>query len=187
MVMSMTVTLGAAPGPGFSIPDRSGHLFRHAERHPAVVRASSGAGRRWAAPRPVGEAGAEGAQRGAADREADLGDAEVATAQQRHRALDAPRHEVAVRRLAVREPELRLRCPADMLTPRASASTSSGCAYSRSIRSRARRSRARSRRCCSSAGLLVTCEIVPRRRRAGQRQGDIVPLAERILRVTFRG
>jgi hypothetical protein len=31
-----------------------------------------------------------GVQRRAADREADLGDAEVATAQQRHRALDAP-------------------------------------------------------------------------------------------------
>jgi len=27
----------------------------------------------------------------------------------------------------------------------------------------ARRSRARSRRCCAAAGLLVTCEIVPRR------------------------
>ena len=34
--------------------------------------------------------------------------------------------------------------PADMFTPRASASTSSGCAYSRSIRSRTRRSNARS-------------------------------------------
>ena len=39
-----------------------------------------------------------------------------------------------------------------MCAPRASASTSSGCAYSRSIRSRTRRSRARSRRCCSAAG-----------------------------------
>src|SRR5207247_944467 len=44
-----------------------------------------------------------------------------------------------------------------MCTPRASASTSSGCAYSRSIRSRTRRSHARSRRCCAAAGLLVTC------------------------------
>src|SRR6202158_2133287 len=43
-----------------------------------------------------------------------------------------------------------------MYAPRASASTSSGCAYSRSIRSRARRSRARSRRCCAAAGVLVT-------------------------------
>src|SRR6201985_3397789 len=36
------------------------------------------------------------------------------------------------------------------------------CAYSRSIRSRTRRSRARSRRCCASAGLLVTRDIVRR-------------------------
>src|SRR5215218_3918423 len=36
-----------------------------------------------------------------------------------------------------------------MCAPRASASTSSGWAYSRSIRSRTRRSRARSRRCCT--------------------------------------
>src|SRR4029453_8936621 len=55
----------------------------------------------------------------------------------------------------------RLRCPADMCAPRASASTSSGCAYSRSIRSRTRRSRARSRRGWADAGLLVTREIVP--------------------------
>src|SRR5882757_5241609 len=48
-----------------------------------------------------------------------------------------------------------------MCTPRASASTSSGCAYSRSIRSRTRRSRARSlRRCAVAAGSLLTCEIV---------------------------
>ena len=50
-----------------------------------------------------------------------------------------------------------------MFAPRASASTSSGCAYSRSIRSRTRRSHARSLGCCAAAGLLVTCEIVPRR------------------------
>src|ERR1700722_18971551 len=48
-----------------------------------------------------------------------------------------------------------------MCAPRASASTSSGCAYSRSIRSRTRRSRARSRRCCADADVLVTCKIVP--------------------------
>ena len=51
-----------------------------------------------------------------------------------------------------------------MCTPRASASTSSGCAYSRSILSRTRRSRARSRRCCVVAGLLVTarlCHVAP--------------------------
>src|SRR3954462_5301088 len=49
-----------------------------------------------------------------------------------------------------------------MWAPRASASTSSGWAYSRSIRSRTRRSRARSRR-FAAAGLLVTWVIVPRR------------------------
>ena len=59
----------------------------------------------------LGEAGAERAQRRAADREADLGDAEVAAPQQRHRALDAPRHQVAVRRLAVGEPELAAEVP----------------------------------------------------------------------------
>ena len=59
----------------------------------------------------LGEASAEGAQRRAADREADLGDAEVATTQQRHRALDPPRHQVAVRRLAVGEPELAAEVP----------------------------------------------------------------------------
>src|SRR5690348_10021764 len=46
-----------------------------------------------------------------------------------------------------------------MCTPRASASTSSGWAYSRSIRSRTRRSSARSRRCCASAGLPVICAV----------------------------
>src|SRR5439155_9763459 len=44
-------------------------------------------------------------------RETDFGDAEVATAQQRHRALDTPRHQVRVRRLAVREPELAAEVP----------------------------------------------------------------------------
>src|SRR6185437_1628620 len=40
------------------------------------------------------------------DREAHLGDAEVAPTPQRHRAFDAPCHQVAVRRLVVGEPEL---------------------------------------------------------------------------------
>src|SRR5664280_1215497 len=68
----------------------------------------------WAKPRHTdqfGEASAEGAQRRAADREADLGDAEVATTQQRHRALDAPRHQIGVRLLAVGEPELAAEVP----------------------------------------------------------------------------
>src|SRR5581483_2417142 len=43
-----------------------------------------------------------------------------------------------------------------MCTPRASASTSSGCAYSRSIRSRTRRNHAKSRSRCSSSALAVT-------------------------------
>jgi hypothetical protein len=91
--------------PRFSIPDRSGHLFRHARRYPrcrARRLAPVGAGRYTD---QLGEASAEGAQRRAAHRETDLGDAQVATTQQRHRALDAPRHQVAVRRLAVGEPE----------------------------------------------------------------------------------
>ena len=58
-----------------------------------------------------GEATAEGAKRGATDLETDLGDAQVATTQQRHRALDASRHEVAVRRLSVGEPELAAEVP----------------------------------------------------------------------------
>src|ERR1700730_18534310 len=48
-----------------------------------------------------------------------------------------------------------------MYALRASASTSSGCAYSRSIRSRTRRSRARSLRRCAATGVLATEEIVP--------------------------
>src|SRR6516162_9200222 len=94
----------------FSISDRSGHLFRHARRHPrrgARLVAPVGAG--WHTDQ-LGETGAEGAQRRAAHRETDLGDAEVATSQQRHRALDAPRHQVPVWRLAVGEPLL----PAEM-------------------------------------------------------------------------
>src|SRR3712207_8351705 len=49
----------------------------------------------------LGEPRAEGAERRAADREADLRDGEIAAAQQRHRPLDPARHEVGVRRLAV--------------------------------------------------------------------------------------
>ena len=48
-----------------------------------------------------------------------------------------------------------------MCAPRASASTSSGWAYSRSIRSRTRRRRARSRRRSASPGLVVTTAMVP--------------------------
>jgi hypothetical protein len=96
---------------GFSIPDRSGDLFRHARwypRHRARLVAPVGAGRHA---HQFGEARAEGAQRRAADREADLGDAEVATTKERHRALDASRHQVAVRGFAEREPELAAEVP----------------------------------------------------------------------------
>jgi hypothetical protein len=97
--------------PRFSVPDRSGHLLRDARRHPrrrARGIAPVDAGRHTD---QFGEATAEGAQRRAADRETDLGDAEVATTEQRHRALDAPRHQIAVRRLAVGEPELAAEVP----------------------------------------------------------------------------
>ena len=97
--------------PRFSIPDRSRDLLGHARRH-ARRRARRllpvDAGRHAD---QLGEAGAERAQRRAADLEADLGDAEVAATQQRHRPLDAPRHEVAVRRLAVGQPELAAEVP----------------------------------------------------------------------------
>src|SRR5258706_9069809 len=111
MVMSMAVTLAAARGRRFSIPDRSGHLFRHAGRHSrrrARRLVPIDAGRHTD---QLGEATAEGAERRAADREADLGDAEVATTQQRHRALDAPRHHRGVRRFAEGEPELAAEVP----------------------------------------------------------------------------
>src|SRR4051794_34149888 len=105
MVMSMAATLVAGGHRRFSIPDRPGHLLGHARRHPghrargfAPVRAGRHADQ-------LGEAAAEGAQRRAPDLEADLGDAEVAATQQRHRALDAPRYQVAVRRFPVGLPE----------------------------------------------------------------------------------
>src|SRR6188472_3454279 len=72
-----------------------------------------------------------------------------------------------------------------MLTPRASASTSSGSAYSRSIRSRTRRSSASSRRCCASSSLLVTSVIVPSRtgvvERLRQRSGQQVGYGDEAL------
>src|SRR5438309_6854221 len=111
MVMSIAVTLAATRYRRFSIPDRSGHLLRHARRHThrrTRRLVPVGAGRHAD---QLGEARAECSERRAADRETDLGDAEVAATQQRHRTLDAPRHEVAVRRLAVRAPELAAEVP----------------------------------------------------------------------------
>src|SRR5215217_7736032 len=111
MVMSMAGTLVAGGDPRFSIPDRSRDLLgdaRRDARHRAGGLALVDAGRH---PDELREAAAEGPERRAADLEADLGDAEVAPAQQRHRALDAPRHQVAVGRLAVGEPELTAEVP----------------------------------------------------------------------------
>src|SRR5215211_8260942 len=103
MVMSMAGTIDAARYPRFSIPDRFGHLFGHARRHPrrrARRLVPVGAGRHTD---QLGEASAKGAQGRAADLETHLGDAEspysYLMTQERHRALDAPRHEIAVRRL----------------------------------------------------------------------------------------
>src|SRR5215207_752779 len=95
----------------FSIPDRSRVDLGDAGRDGgALVMAAGPVGARALADQ-LGEPRAERPQRCVADREADLGDAEVATTQQRHRALDAPRHEVAVRRLAVGAPELAAEVP----------------------------------------------------------------------------
>src|SRR4051794_26293155 len=111
VMLFMRARLVATRDLRFSIPDRSGHLLRDARRH---------AGHRARLVAPVGarrhadelrEARAEGAERRAADRETDLGAAEVAATQQPHRALDPPCHEVAVRRLAEGELELAAEVP----------------------------------------------------------------------------
>ena len=47
----------------------------------------------------------------AADLETDLGDAEISAAQQRHRPLDPPRHQVSIRRLSVGQAELPAQMP----------------------------------------------------------------------------
>src|SRR5438477_12905550 len=106
MVMFMAARLVRPGDPRFSIPDRSCDLLRHTWRHAGhrlgfLTRVRAGRDTD-----ELGEAGTEGAQRRAPDRETDLGDAEAATTQQRHRALDAAWHQVAVRRLAVPRPEL---------------------------------------------------------------------------------
>src|SRR4051794_29910577 len=111
MKMFMAATLGAARRRCFSIPDRSGDLLCLARGHLRRILAriaAIGAGRHTD---QLGETSAESAQRRTANLEADLGDAEVTTTQQGHRALDAPRHQVAVRRLAVGAPELAAEVP----------------------------------------------------------------------------
>src|SRR5262249_11775659 len=111
MVMFIAVMLGGLLACRFSIPDRSRHLLRDARRH---------AGHRPRRVAPIiagrhadelGEARAERAEGRAADCEAHLGDTELAATQQRHRALDATRHQIRVRRLAVGEPELAAEMP----------------------------------------------------------------------------
>ena len=101
------VRLGGARRLRFSIP-RSGDLLfdaRRQSRRRVGSAAPIGATRHT---HQLGEAGAERAERRAADREADLGDAQVAAPEQRYRALDAPRHVVRVRRLTRRRrPETR--------------------------------------------------------------------------------
>ena len=101
------VRLGGARRLRFSIP-RSGDLLfdaRRQSRRRVGSAAPIGATRHT---HQLGEAGAERAERCAADREADLGGAHVAAPEQRHRALDAPRHVVRVRRLTRRRrPETR--------------------------------------------------------------------------------
>src|SRR5689334_11079511 len=89
-----------------SVPQRPAQLLGEAGRDGGerpVVAGPVGA-RRLAD--KLGEPGAERAERRAADRHADLGHRQVAAPQQRLRPLDPPGHQVAVRALPVRGPEL---------------------------------------------------------------------------------
>src|SRR3954447_16724115 len=122
MRMSMSRTLGGALRPCFSIPDRSGpdgsgDLLDHAGRDAlGLVGGLLLVDARWYADQ-LGEPGAERAQRLAAHREADVGHAQVANAQQSHRPLDPPGHQVGVRRLAVRLLELPAQVPGGQVHP----------------------------------------------------------------------
>src|ERR1035438_6702360 len=107
MVMEPTLD-GRRPG-RFSDPDRlvpgrpgarPGHARGH-RQHSAVLQGPVRARRH---PHELGESRAERAEGGAADLHARVGHAH-ARAQQRHRPLDPPGHEVAVRRLAVGRPK----------------------------------------------------------------------------------
>src|SRR5262249_39008027 len=96
---------------GSRIRDRPGDLFRRAGGHRRRRARRVAPVGTWRHTDQFGETSGEGTQRRATDRETDLGDAEVAAAQQRHRALNPPRHQVAVRRFAVGEPELAAEVP----------------------------------------------------------------------------
>src|SRR3974390_32868 len=98
--MSMGRTLAVRLWDCFSNPDRSRGRSHEACRKrlgPRVVARPVGAG---ALADELAEAAAERPERRAADLEADLGDRQVAAAEQGHRPLDAPGHEVAVGGLA---------------------------------------------------------------------------------------
>jgi hypothetical protein len=90
----------------FSIPDRSGHLLGNARRDPCDRDrgVASVDARRHAD--QLREASAERAERRTTNGETHLGDAEITPPQQGHRPLDAAGHQIAVRRLAVRQLEL---------------------------------------------------------------------------------
>src|SRR5947209_7031137 len=109
--MSMAVTLTAGTRLRFSIPDWSRDALGHARRHPEALPAGLAPVGARGDPDELGEARAEGAERRAADFEADLRHAQLAGAQQRHRALDPAGHQVAVGRLAVGRAELPAEVP----------------------------------------------------------------------------
>ena len=79
-----------------------GHAAGDGGQRPVIAVAVGGRG----LSRQLGEAGAERPERGAPHRQADLGDRLVAAAQQRLGPLDAARHQVRVRGLAVGGAEL---------------------------------------------------------------------------------
>src|SRR3954451_7175298 len=102
----MQRTLGDGHAFGFSDPARSRPGLADAlghDRAGVVVTVAIGS---RALPHELREPRAEGTQRRAADRDADLSDGEVAATQQRLGALDAAGHQVAVGRLTVGAAEL---------------------------------------------------------------------------------
>src|SRR5215211_5320137 len=97
----MAATLARGRRPDFSISARSREHARGAWRDARdVAHAGAVLARRQAD--ELAEARAERAQALTADGEADLGDRQLARAQQRLRALDAAGHEICVGRLAER-------------------------------------------------------------------------------------